>query len=256
MNFSIIINTHNQPKFIYECIKSCKLQNFSNYEIIVVDTSEKVLKKVKSKKVKYFHIKQKSKKFPVINQMYQIFYGLKKSKGKFICLLDGDDKFDKSKLKKLSNIFKKNNLTLNQDIPIIFSNFVKYQERLKRFKINSMYRNLIICWPQIFGTSTLACHRDILKLFFKTGKPFKWEYLAIDVKLVLFAMSKFNFNNRFEGITLKRKHDRNLDKTFSNIFTSFFWKRRMMQIEYNYFLTNKKVRNLDFLITKLVNFFL
>ena len=68
-------------------------------------------------------------------------------------------------------------------------------------------------------------------------------------------MSKFNFNNRFEGITLKRKHDRNLDKTFSNIFTSFFWKRRMMQIEYNYFLTNKKVRNLDFLITKLVNFF-
>ncbi len=45
MNFSIIINTHNQSKFIYECIKSCENQTFSDYEIIVVDTSKKALKK-------------------------------------------------------------------------------------------------------------------------------------------------------------------------------------------------------------------
>ena len=93
MDFSIIINTHNQSKFLGECIKSCINQNYLNYEIIIVDTSKKPSKDkhIKNKKIKYFHLKENSRKFPVLNQMYQIRYGLKKSKGKYICLLDGDD---------------------------------------------------------------------------------------------------------------------------------------------------------------------
>ena len=41
MDFSIIINTHDQSKFLNECIKSCLNQNYSSYEIIVVDTSKR-----------------------------------------------------------------------------------------------------------------------------------------------------------------------------------------------------------------------
>ena len=49
MDFSIIINTHyDQSKFLNECIKSCLNQNYSSYEIIVVDTS-KDLQKINTK---------------------------------------------------------------------------------------------------------------------------------------------------------------------------------------------------------------
>ena len=81
MDFSIIINTHDQSKFLGECIKSCINQNYSNYEIIIVDTSKKPSKDkhIKNKKIKYFHLKENSRKFPVLNQMYQT----KKEGGEF-----------------------------------------------------------------------------------------------------------------------------------------------------------------------------
>ena len=48
MRFSIIINTHNQSAFIGDCIKSCINQKYSNFEIIITDTSnQKKLQKGK-----------------------------------------------------------------------------------------------------------------------------------------------------------------------------------------------------------------
>ena len=122
MDFSIIINTHDQSKFLGECIKSCINQNYLNYEIIIVDTSKKPSKNkhIKNKKIKYFHLKENSRKFPVLNQMHQIRYGFKKSKGKYICLLDGDDRFSSSKLTTIFKKFKKSKIQIIQDIPTLF----------------------------------------------------------------------------------------------------------------------------------------
>ena len=127
MDFSIIINTHDQSKFLSECIKTCSNQNYSSFEIIVVDTSTRPSKdKYKNiKKLKYFHIKEKYKKFPVLNQMYQIQYGFFKSKGKYICLLDGDDKFSNLKLNNLSKIFSQTKTKIIQDVPSLFSDTFK-----------------------------------------------------------------------------------------------------------------------------------
>ena len=97
MIFSIIVNTHNQYKTINRCIKSCLSQNFKKkYEIIIIDTSEKRMnsKQIKSKKIRYFHYKTFSK-FPELNQLKKIYLGFRKSKGKWICFMDGDDYFKK-----------------------------------------------------------------------------------------------------------------------------------------------------------------
>ena len=255
MDFSIIINTHDQSKFLSECIKTCLNQNYSSYEVIVVDTSKRPSKdKYKNtKKLKYFHVREKFKKFPVLNQMYQIQYGFFKSKGKYICLLDGDDKFSNLKLNNLSKIFGQTKNKIIQDVPSLFSDNFKKKAKIKLYKNNIFFKKILVSWPQIFGTSTISCSREILDKFFKKGKPFCWNYLAIDIKLILFAYTQFNLISLEEGLTMKRIHNNNLDKIYSNLVSTSFWKRRKMQIEYNYFLKKKNDFNLDYIITKIVN---
>ncbi len=257
MRFSIIINTHNQIRFIKDCINSCINQDFYDYEIIVTDTSDfKINKEIlRSKKIKYFHIKQKSN-YPVMNQMHQVLFGFNKSKGKYICLLDGDDKFAPKKLKELNEIVANKKIYINQDLPSFFSkDKILGQDKFKKYKNNEIFKKIFIEWPQVTGTSTITVKREILKKFFIKNKPFNWKYLAIDVQLVLFCDHNFKINNELTKITLKRKHDRNLDDTFSNFFSKSFWKRRKMQHELNYFIRKKRKVNFDFLVTKFVNFF-
>ena len=257
MRFSIIINTHNQYKFINDCINSCLNQKYQNFEIILTDTSDKKINKkfIKSKKIKYFHLKKKSK-YPVMNQMYQILFGLNKSTGEYVCLLDGDDKFSKKKLKKLSRIFKDKKININQDIPTVFSkNQNSYSQKIKNYKNYKIFKKIFVDWPQVFGTSTITVKRKILKLFFKKTKPFKWKYLAIDVQLILFCYHFFKIENQLNKITFKRKHAENLDDTFSNFFSGAFWERRKMQLELNFFIGKKNTFNLDFLVTNLIYFF-
>ena len=258
MDFSIIINTHDQSKFLGECIKSCINQNYLNYEIIIVDTSKKPSKNkhIKNKKIKYFHLKENSRKYPVLNQMHQIRYGFKKSKGKYICLLDGDDKFSSSKLTTIFKKFKKSKIQIIQDIPILFSKNYNKKSVIKNYKKNIFFQRLFVSWPQVFGTSTISCTREILNKFFKEGRSFDHKFLAIDVKLIMFASHKFNVINDFEGVTLKRIHNKNLDKTYSNLFSRSFWIRRKMQMEYDYYLKKKVIINLDYLITRIINIFL
>ena len=258
MDFSIIINTHEQSKFLGECIKSCIDQNFLNYEIIIVDTSKKPSKDkhIKNKKIKYFHLKENSRKFPVLNQMYQIRYGFKKSRGKYICLLDGDDKFSSLKLTTIFKKFEKSKIEITQDVPTLFSKDFKKKSLIKNYKKNIFFQRLFISWPQVFGTSTISCTREILNKFFKEGRPFSYKFLAIDVKLIMFASQKLNVINDFKSLTLKRIHNKNLDKTYSNLFSSSFWLRRNMQMKYDYYLKKKIVFNLDFFITKIIIIFL
>jgi len=256
--FSIIINTHNQSSFIQDCINSCINQEYSNFEIIITDTSNQKLDKkyFKSKKIKYFHFSQKSK-YPVMNQMHQVLYGLNKSKGKYICLLDGDDKFSKKKLKYLSNIIKNKKIYLNQDLPSFFSkNKYLKKLKLKNYKNKKIFKKIFIDWPQVFGTSTITVKREILKKFFKKTKPFKWKYLAIDVQLILFSNYYHEVNNQLDEITFKRKHQNYLDDTFSNFFSQSFWIRRKMQHELNFSIKKKRNFNLDYFFTNLIFIFI
>ena len=85
MKFSILINCHNQHKYIYDCISFSLNQKYPNFEIIVVDSSNIKInykKFLKYKNFKYLHLKEKYK-YPEMNQMFKIMVGLKKTNGKF-----------------------------------------------------------------------------------------------------------------------------------------------------------------------------
>ena len=259
MKFSILINCHNQPKYIEECITSCLKQKYRNFEVIIVDSSTKKLNYKKFKrgnKLKYFHIKTKSK-YPEMNQMNKISFGLKKITGDYTCLLDGDDKFSEQKLINLFKFLKDNKIELNQDIPILFSNKIERTRLIKKkFKNNALFRKFFIPWPQIYGTSSITIKTNILKDFFVKANPFKWKLLAIDVQLIIFCNYYLKVNQKLEKLTFKRKHENNLGDVYLNIFSKVFWKRRICQHYFYFFLKKRREYNFDYLITILVNKFL
>lgn len=86
---SIIINAYNAEKTIEKCINSILENNYSDYEIIVVndgskDKTEEIVQLFASDKIRYF-----SKKNTGIADSRN--YGIEKAKGEYITFIDSDD---------------------------------------------------------------------------------------------------------------------------------------------------------------------
>ena len=107
---SIVISSYNQSKFIQESINSVLLQNYSNIEIIIIDdassdNSIEIIKELVSQyrdhKIKLI-IKEENE-----GNVYSRNIGLKESKGKYICFLDGDDYYLPNKISTQVSYFEK-----------------------------------------------------------------------------------------------------------------------------------------------------
>jgi len=263
MKFSILINTHNQENYLDKAILSCVNQDFKDYEIIVCDTSDqtyntKLKRLISHKKVRYFHWSTKSKQ-PEQNQMDKILFGFKRSKGDFICLMDGDDFFKKNKLSSLEKLLSEKIISFNQDNPIIIRNksIEKKCIKIKHYKKNYLFNFLINEWPQIYGTSSIVVKKKVLKMFFKKAKPFSWKYLAIDVQLALFCKINFKIDSHLNSITRKNMHNNNLGEEYFKgyyLLIKKFWIRRLMQHKYYFFLKKDNKFTLDFFVTKIISY--
>ena len=260
MYFSIIINIHNQHQTIERCIKSCLQQTFQKkYEIIIVDTSKKKLnnnfKLFKSKKIKYFHFNCFSN-FPEINQIHKISKGLIKAKGKWICLLDGDDFFDKNKLNYIYDNYDLKKKIVIQDNCFLY--LEKYKKKIlnksKFYKKFTLYNNIISFWPEIYGTSCISGNKQIFKSFFKKISISKWNYIAIDALFILYAYNRNLIKDCKKILTFKSVSKNNLSMNY-NFFSKLYWIRRNQQIIFWENLTKNKVYNFDKFLTKLVNLF-
>lgn len=258
MIFSIIINTHNQYKTIIRCIRSCLNQNFKKkYEIIIVDTSQKKIKNriLKSKKIKYFHITNFSKHAEV-NQLKKVHFGQKKSKGKWFCLMDGDDFFEKNKLKYIYENYNLNNQIIIQDKCYNFDEYNKIKKipKNKNFKKYYFYKKVINFWPLIYGTSSLSGNLKTLKSFFKYIDINKWTVLAIDALLILYALNKNKYILDQTILTNKSIAKDSLGDKYK-ILNKKYWERRAQQINYWETLSKNKIFNLDKILCKFINIF-
>ena len=102
---SVIIPSYNHSRFIKEAIDSVLNQTHQNIELIVVDdgsTDDSLIYLSSVNDPRFFLIKQKNKgAHEAINR------GLKKSKGKFIAILNSDDIYHKDRIEKcLANFGK------------------------------------------------------------------------------------------------------------------------------------------------------
>ena len=110
-NISIVMSVFNEEKNISKCIESVLKQSFRNYEFLIFDDNsnddtKKILMKYrkKNKKIKCYFSKKNLGLTKALNFL------IKKSKGKYIARIDGDDLWLKHKLRVQFNFMKKNKI--------------------------------------------------------------------------------------------------------------------------------------------------
>jgi glycosyltransferase involved in cell wall biosynthesis len=252
---SILIVADYKEKYIKETIKSCLNQTYKKIEILVGYSSLNNIGQIKkiflSNKIKFFKIKKKYY-YPTQDQIYKIKFLLKKSKGEYIFLLDGDDLFLKEKIQYILNNknIKKN---LFQDNFVLQKNKLKKIIKKKNYKNNIIFKKIFNDWPDKICTSALSLPRKLIENFFKNNKVFLWKTLAIDVQLIIYYYLKNKFYSTEKILTIKNEYGRSLDKKYSNIISKIYWVRRLEQHKYYYSLTKKKP--LEYYICNSINFF-
>lgn len=102
---SIILPVYNASKFIDDTINTVLEQTYTNFELLLVndcsiDDSVEKIKKYKDKRIKLINNDKNSGAAITRNN------GIKEANGKFICFLDADDLWDKTKLEKQINFMK------------------------------------------------------------------------------------------------------------------------------------------------------
>ncbi len=103
--FSVIIPVYNRAEFLKIAVESVLAQDFSNFEIIVVDdgstdNTKQVIESSPGAKIRYFY--QENKGPSSARNL-----GIRQAKGQFLCFLDSDDRFRLNKLSAVYEYIKK-----------------------------------------------------------------------------------------------------------------------------------------------------
>ena len=258
---SILIACYNKEKYVKRCIKSCINQTYKNLEIIFIDdgsTDKSYLIAKNFKKIRVLKKKRKNfnSKFGTYYLLDTYLYGYNKSKGKILCFLDADDFFNKNKIKKIVNFFTNN--PKNQilfDKPIIYYSKSKFILS-KDFKKNSSRK----IWPKFPPTSCISLRKRYFSKVKNELKPKTFNLLSMDFRLAV--ISKFLFNDfkiLNEHLTFYFHDKKSESNSNFKKYRKNWWLRRMQAHEYmRYSLkkSNLTYHNLDYLITKIINFFL
>ena len=244
---SILITNYNKSKFLEKTIKSLKQNDFNNYEIVLFDdaSTDNSLDKLKGfKSIKLIKNKKKKYKSSALNQINGIIECFKKSRGNFICLLDGDDFFSKNKLSLIHKALSKNNFDCVFNLPKINKG---------KFKFDIKDKKKYSIWPTIIPTSCISFKRNFFKKFLNLIEKNEYENLEIDARLTIY--SKFYFN-QFNLIPKKLTFyviDPNGITSKIKKFSIRWWIRRYEAFKYLKFILKKRKKSfkpsLDYYLT-------
>ena len=169
--FSIVIPTFNQGYFLKKCLQSVFLQNFKNFEVIVVDNysndiTKKIIKKFK-KKIVYKKIRNKG----IIAKSRNL--GIELAKGEWIAFLDSDDTWKKDKLNSIYNEIRKNSFDVICNAEWLIKNNKKRLNFFGPYE-NNFYKKLITSGNRL-STSASTVKKDFIKknkILFDESKKF------------------------------------------------------------------------------------
>ncbi len=104
---TVLINSYNGEKTIYQTIKSALAQTYKNYEILIIDDASSdntinIIKKFKNKKIRLYRNKKN------IGLGKSRVLAQSKIRGEYVCILDQDDIWNKNKIKSQLKLFLNN----------------------------------------------------------------------------------------------------------------------------------------------------
>jgi glycosyltransferase involved in cell wall biosynthesis len=254
---SILMTAYNHQKYIIQSINSILNQNYTNFELIIInngstDNTKELLRKLKPKKIKIFNLKKN------IGRTKGLNYGLKKCKGKYVAIQDSDDVSKKNRILSQVNFLEQNN-----KVGLVGSNFCVIDEKGKITKKNTIKLDLInnprsILFSNIIGHSTVMYKRSLIKLI--KGYPKNFTY-AQDYAfyLKLFTICKIEIlkknliyirQNHLESESIRLKKTNTIQKEHLKLF---FW--TLKNIETN-IMEKLKIfyKSIIILITIILNF--
>jgi len=255
---TVIITAEKKDKTIIKTIQSCLNQTDKNIEIIVAFSKLKNENKIRSnfklKKVFFLKIKKKLKN-KVQDQLFKIKQSLKISKGKNIFLLDGDDIFEKDKVKVISKILKHKEIMILDNYFILKDN-KKIKNKYSNLKNNYFYKKLINDWPKNVCTSAISIKKELLLKFFDKIKIKKYNFLAIDILLTIYCNNEKKIIKINRYFTNKVELSDSVDKDYTGFNNKLYWQRRLEQHKYNFFINKRRYFNLDFFISYMMSLIL
>ena len=139
-DISIIVPIYNAEKYLNKCIDSLINQTKREIEIILIndgstDDSEKIIKKYKDKRIKYFKNENQG-----IGKTRN--FGIEKATGKYVMFVDSDDYIKKNTCEVLYKKCEKENLDLVIcDFYKVFDNGKKEEERIGDFSNTTLKKN-------------------------------------------------------------------------------------------------------------------
>ena len=236
---TILITNFNKEKYLLKSLNSCTNQSYKNLEIIIVDNGSTDKQRLKSK---------------ALNQLNSIKIGLKKSKGKIICLLDSDDFFSFNKVREVVKKFNSNiKSNVVFDIPSIYrsnSNISPFKYNFKRLTKNKI-------WPTTFPTSSISLKRNFLDFCLNFLKKKKFQFLEIDFMICCISISIFNnYIILKKNLTFYRQVPNSIMSNYPK-YGKNWWIKRSEAFDFFIFLkknfNKKNFLSLDYLITKIIS---
>lgn len=186
---SIIVPVYNIQNYIDKCIQSILSQNYTDYELILVDDgSTDNSGKICDKYLINEHVKVYHKKNGGLSDARN--YGIEKSNGKYLMFIDGDDfLYNNECLEKLNDCIDKNNADVIQYKMVYYydrNDKLIFQKNLEKLD-GSVIENLSLLNSN-GQVSVSACDKivksEIIKdknLYFEKGllsEDLKWSYIV------------------------------------------------------------------------------
>ena len=118
---SVLIATKDRNEDLSRCLKSILKNQYTDFEILVLDQSHSelslcLIKKINNKKIRYYHIPKKGKS-GALN------YGIKEARGKILAFTDDDCIVSDNWLSTISSVFEQ-----NKQIEMLFGKSLPYKK--------------------------------------------------------------------------------------------------------------------------------
>jgi len=226
---SVIIPTYKRVKKLKKAIDSVLSQTFTNWEIIIIDNhsldgTKELVDNYNNPKIKMLLIKNNG------NIAKSRNLGIKKSKGKYVALLDSDDLWTPNKLQICINTLGKKTVLVYHDM------YIQKNTKQIIFRKSGMCRNLkkpiyydLILNGPAFPTSSVVVKKDIFKkisFFNEQKKLITWEDFDAWIR---FSKINEGFKKINQVLGFRYTDDENTLKPNILIKTIFLFKKKYLK---------------------------